>query len=90
MIVGQFKLKRSSYQNEGEQTYLLDDVSEISENLLNHQSSLDQMDKSVYSQHFTKDIEFWKGNLTLIDKVVDEWMNGVFSYCYMYIGQGGT
>ena len=70
-----FVLVKYSSQGEGESIFILGDISEILDNLLVHQGLLDQMDKSIYSLHFSKDIEFWKNNLSLIEKVVEEWMN---------------
>ena len=70
-----FLVTRESWHEDGESHYLLGDVSQIFDNLLNHQALLDQMMKSSYSQHFMKDIEFWKSNLTTIEKSVDEWTN---------------
>ena len=69
-----FVLVKYSSQGEGESIYILGDISEIIESLLVHQGLLDKMDKSIYSLHFSKDIEFWKNNLSLIEKVVEEWM----------------
>ena len=68
-----FFITRESWHANTESHYILGDVNKIFENLLDHQALLDQMMKSPYSEHFIKDIDFWKCNLTLIEKAVVEW-----------------
>ena len=69
-----FIVKKEKWQEGGESHSLLGDVKVILNNLLTHQGMLDHMVKSIYSTHFAKDIEFWKGGLTMIEKVVNEWI----------------
>ena len=69
-----FSLHRECWLKDGDQFYILGDVTGILDDLLLHQGQLDQMIKSVYSAHFSKEISFWKTNLTTIERVVQEWI----------------
>ena len=60
-----FQVKRQNWYEGGESFYLLDDVSCIIDKLMQHESTLDMMLKSIHCSHFMKEIGFWKGNLNL-------------------------
>ena len=69
-----FQVKRQNWYEGGESFYLLDDVSCIIDKLMQHESTLDMMLKSIHCSHFMKEIGFWKGNLNLFGNVVNEWL----------------
>ena len=69
-----FIVQKESWCEGGESYPVLGDVTVILDNLLTHQGMLDHMVKSVYSTHFAVDIEYWKTSLTMIEKVVNEWI----------------
>ena len=69
-----FSISRHSRIEGGETFFLLGDVGKINEYLLSHESILDDMSRSEYCEHFSKEIEHWKKSLLVINEITQKWI----------------